>query len=59
MYAIGAAQINLLLNVFACGVRRCPGRRQRLTLGCCRKIAFTLTIRSLDSMNAGRPTQRE
>jgi hypothetical protein len=25
MYAIGAAQINLLLNVFACGVRRCPG----------------------------------
>ena len=25
MYAIGAAQINLPLNVFACGVWRCPG----------------------------------
>ncbi len=28
-------------------------------LRCCRKIAFTLTTRSLESMNAGRPTQRE
>ena len=27
--------------------------------GCCRKIAFTLTTPSFESMNAGRPTQRE
>jgi hypothetical protein len=31
----------------------------RKLCGCCRKIAFMLTTPSLESMNAGRPTQQE
>jgi hypothetical protein len=57
-YVLGGSDRRPRLG-FGLSCYRSPTVDNRKLCGCCHKIAFMLTTRSLESMNAGRPTQQE